>query len=296
MILLAADLLVWTPWVPLRTSPADPVIPRSPGLYRIRRIGRTDLDYIGQTGMRLGQRLAMLRGLYAEEMPYRDPHTAAPALWALRHATGCDLEVSVTPVEGATPWRKGLEALAISLYRQEHGCSPTVEFGRVPIDYRPSSANNARLVRAGKRFRGGPAPAVVHESHAPGIPPVGPLDGNPHDSDWIGHTWSAWTPLTNDIRLRIAAGNGLYRLRGDDDAILLYVGQGWVPDRPLAHLAKVRTPNHAQAAIFGSQNRFECSWVFNEEWLSHQRLELENDLIAAHMIQTGDIPVAQFLG
>lgn len=145
-----ADLLVWTPWCPLRTSPIDPVIPRLPGLYRVRRVGHDDLDYIGQTGMRLGQRLAMLRGLYADEMPYRDPHTAAPALWALRHATGCDFEVSVAPVDGSTQWRKGLETLAISLYRQEQGCSPTVEFGRVPVGYLASSSNNSRLVRAGK--------------------------------------------------------------------------------------------------------------------------------------------------
>jgi hypothetical protein len=30
--------------------------------------------------------------------------------------------------------------------------------------------------------------------------------------------------------------------------------------------------------------------------LSHQRLELENDLIAAYVLETGTIPAAQFLG
>lgn len=291
-----AELLDWTLWVPLLTSPSDPVVPRLPGLYRIRRVGRTDLDYIGQTGMRLGQRLAMLRGLYADEMPYRDPHTAAPALWALRHATACDFEVSVAPVDGSTQWRKGLEALAISLYRQEHGCSPTVEFGRVPEGYLASSSNNSRLVKAGKRFRGGPRPGLVDASHASSIPPVGPLGGDPQAPDWAGHAWSAWTSLDAGSLRSIPAGNGLYRLRGDDDRTLLYIGQGRVPDRPLAHLAKLRIAEHPQAAIFGSHQRFECSWVLNGEWLSHQRLELENDLIAAHLLQLGDVPVAQFLG
>lgn len=290
------DLLNWTPWVPLLTSPSDSVIPRLPGLYRIRRAGRTELDYIGQTGMNLGRRLAMLRGVYADEMPYRDPHTAAPALWALRHSTGCDFEVSVTSVDGSTSWRKGLEALAISLHRQEQGRSPTVEFGRVPVGYQPSSANNARLVNAGKRFRGGPAPDVVHESHTPGIPPVGPLGGNPQAPDWAGHTWSGWIPLSAGNVRSIPVGGGLYRLRGDDGEKLLYIGQGRVPDRPLAHLAKVRIADHPQAPIFGAHERFECSWVLNEDWLSHQRLELENDLIAAHLLHTGDIPAAQFLG
>jgi hypothetical protein len=31
-------------------------------------------------------------------------------------------------------------------------------------------------------------------------------------------------------------------------------------------------------------------------WLKHQRLELESDLIAAHVLTIGSPPVAQFLG
>lgn len=289
------DLLTWTPWHPLLTSPQDLTIPKSPGLYRIRRAGRTDVDYIGQTGMRLGQRLAMLRGLYADQMPYRDPHTAAPALWALRHRTGCEFEVSVVPVTGSTPWRKGLEALAISLYRQEHGTSPTVEFGRMPIGYRPSSQNNARLVRLEKRFRGGPEPDLAHTSHAPGLPPVGRLGGDPQALDWNGHQWSDWVPLTGDLR-KISVGVGLYRIRGDDPDALLYVGEGQIPARPLAHLVKLRNTDHDQGKVFAAHARFECSWVLNDQWLSHHRLELETDLIAAHMICIEDIPAAQFLG
>ncbi len=51
------DLLAWTPWVPLVSAQTDRVIPRYPGLYRIRRVDRTDVDYIGQTGMPPGRRL-----------------------------------------------------------------------------------------------------------------------------------------------------------------------------------------------------------------------------------------------
>jgi hypothetical protein len=61
----------------------------------------------------LRKRLGMLRGVYDEVMPYRDPHTAGPALWALYHQTGKDFEVSIVPVEGSMRWRKGLQALAI---------------------------------------------------------------------------------------------------------------------------------------------------------------------------------------
>src|SRR5262249_47027435 len=151
-------------------------IPREPGLYQIRRVGATCLDYIGQTGtgtMTLQKRLAMQSGIYAANMPYTDPHTAGPALWALRHAMRVQFEVSVLPVSGLTQWRKGLEALAVALHRQELGHSPTINFGRMPKGYRRSSGNNQRLVLAGKRFRGG---VCVNEEqyHALGIPPVGP--------------------------------------------------------------------------------------------------------------------------
>src|SRR5262249_31735744 len=146
----------WSPWVPLENCWIGSVISSSPGLYRIRRTGEQSLDYIGQTGLPLRYRLAMLRGVYRVEMPYRDPHTAAPALWALRHAQGRTFEASVLPVPGDVRYRKGLEALALALYRQNCGRSPTVNFGRILRGYRLSSGNNARLVAAGKRLRGGP--------------------------------------------------------------------------------------------------------------------------------------------
>ena len=37
-----------------------------------------------------------------------------------------------------------------------------------------------------------------------------------------------------------------------------------------------------------------CSWVVNAGWEHHQRLELENDLIAAWVLATGSPPSAQF--
>src|SRR5262250_2074499 len=123
---------------------AGAAIPLVSGLYRVRRTGEESLDYIGQTGLPLRRRLAMLAGVYRPEMPYRDPHTAAPALWALRDARGSMFEASVLPVAGDARDRKGLEALALALYRQNCGHSPTVNFGRILRGYRLSSGNNVR--------------------------------------------------------------------------------------------------------------------------------------------------------
>ena len=38
----------------------------------------------------------------------------------------------------------------------------------------------------------------------------------------------------------------------------------------------------------------EASWTLNDAWLEHERLELENDLIAAYMLSVGTPPQAQF--
>ena len=46
--------------------------------------------------------------------------------------------------------------------------------------------------------------------------------------------------------------------------------------------------------IFAAKARLECSWTINNDWFAHQRLE--NDLIAAYVLETGTIPAAQFLG
>jgi hypothetical protein len=216
------ELLRWGGWRPLATASRDAEIPPAPGLYHIRRIGREDVDYIGQTGMgtmTLRKRLGMLRGVYGTLMPYRDPHTAGPALWALYHQTGEDFEVSVIPVAGSTPWRKGLEALAIALYRQEHGRSPTVEFGRMPAGFRASSSYNRRLLEAGRVFRGSPS-EESDASHVSGIPPLGPLAGDPHGPAWGGHDWSPWIPL-EEIPACRPQRSGLYRIRGREPGPLL---------------------------------------------------------------------------
>lgn len=292
------ELLSWGDWRPLARASRDPAIPRTPGLYRIRRAGRGDIDYIGQTGkggMALRSRLGMLRGVFAEDMPYRDPHTAGPALWALRQETGEDFEVSVVSVEGSTPWRKGLEALAIALYRQDYGRSPTVEFGRMPAGYRPSSMKGDRRLReAGRVVRGGRSDEL-DVRHLPGLPPVAPLTGDPLAEDWGGHAWTPWSTLTHRAGPS-QRGSGLYRIRGRMAGLLMYIGQGKIPYRPLAHLAKTRDPDHEQGQLLAAAAPLEWSWVIDDNWLPHQRLELENDLIAAHLLNTGDIPVVQFRG
>jgi hypothetical protein len=269
-------------------------------LYRIRRIGLETLDYLGQTGtgtMTLRKRLAMLRGIYAPVMPYCDPHVAAPGLWALLKSDGVALEVSTMPLPGAgVVERKALEALEVSLHRQEFGHSPTINFGRMPHGVIRSSHNNGKLLAAGKVHRGGPSEAGLMEYHAPGIAPVGVLDRDWADSAWCGHEWSPWVTPTEEAVSSLGDQAGLYRLRRGTSGELIYLGQGIVRKRLSAHLMKGAAPAHTQYLMFRDPDLIQASWVLNPGWLAHHRLELENDLIAAHVLAFGCPPVAQFQG
>jgi hypothetical protein len=191
--------------------------------------------------------------------------------------------------------RKAWEAVAIALYRQERVCSPTVNFGRGPVGYRLSSHNSAKIVAAGKRFRGQKCDEVL-ACHAPGVPPAGPLTGDVQAVSWGGHLWTPWRPIKQVVDACSRRSTGLYRIRGHRGTRLLYVGEGLIRSRLAAHLAKTGDPNSGQGRIFNEAAPLECSWVINEDWLSHQRLELEVDLIAAHVLVMGEGPAAQFRG
>jgi hypothetical protein len=236
----------------------------------------------------------MLKGIYGEVMPYNDPHTAAPALWAMRQETQLEYEVSVAPLAGDTAWRKGMEAVAISLQRKQHGKSPTFNFGRMPPEYSKSSGNSTKLVRAGKRRRGGKT-GQSDLRHLPGMKPVGPLKGDPHAADWCGHKWSPWLPAAKR-QLPISADLGLYRIRDADAQQVLYLGQGRIRTRITSHEKRAAARETKAGKILDSASRLEFSWVVNNTWYDNQRLELENDLIAAYVIELGHAPAAQFLG
>ena len=163
----------------------------------------------------------------------------------------------------------------------------------MPSGYRMSSSNNRRLVAAGGRIRGGPTDEP-DASHLPSIPPTGPLTGDPRGAGWGGHAWSAWMPAVEAVRVIPSEANGLYRLRVPGrQAGLVYVGQGVVRSRVGQHLRKAGKPGEPQGAVFRAD--MESSWVLNDTWHGHQRLELENDLIGAYMLWAGSSPPAQFM-
>ena len=288
--------LIWSDWTALKDSWKGKILPETQGLYRIKRVDLDGIDYIGQTGtgtMNLKKRAGMLRSVYKEEMPYNDPHTAGPGLWALLKTHRSEFLISTLTTELTTQERKGLECLAISEHRIKYEISPTINFGRMPNGFRKSSGNNKKLVEKGKRFKGG-FTGTKDTNHLPGIASIGKLKGDPDSLNWCGHQWSEWMSFA-DINRVENNFTGLYRIKGNNN-VILYIGEGKIKNRLNAHFIKTMKQDNKQGRILLDQSPLAFSYVSNLNWKPNQRQELENDLIAAYIIYTNKIPEIQFLG
>lgn len=257
-------------------------MPTTAGLYRVRHQHRFGLEYIGQTGRSLRGRVQSLRnGTYAEEMPYSDPHTAAPCLWALREEHGPELEVSVAaPAEAtAKQERYGMEEALIACYRREAGESPTANFGRIIQGYEKSRSRSTG-------DRGGKRPAG-NERTQNEIPGRGPLPWTDREevlsTNWMGLEWTEPTRL-GDVSTDVPADSGVYMIWDSDDPLPLeYIGQS-------ANIrSRLRTHNRNR----DSELHFRYGLLDGHDH-QHERSEVETDLLGAHWLIVGSSPRDQF--
>ena len=290
-------LLHWSQWQPLQGIGKNKTISAGAGLYRVRSQNKNNLDYIGQTGRSLRERLGALAiGIYKDYMPYRDPHTASPAFWATQQTQDMELEASVCEISDVSkPHLKGLECLAIYEHRIKFGLSPSFNFGRMPTGFSNSSGNNKNLIKSGKRFRGQLITETL-DCHKKGMAPLEPIKNtNKNLGQILQLNWSEWSHQDAHKNLK-GFETGLYILRHKNKNVFLYVGEGKIKDRINAHLKKGQKPNHRQYPFFKDHRDIEISYAINNSLKSHHRLEIENDLIGAYLKKFNDIPRAQFIG
>ena len=231
----------------------------------------------------------------------RAANDKALAAWQAQHRTlAQELQRRVTTMIRAASQDEKEYARNLGKYegailqeRQEYRDSPAVNFGRILRGYELSSGNNARLVVAGQRRRGGRT-EIEQASWFGGVSPLGPPGGDPQDAGWCGHAWSGWSSLTDAATHIKPDVRGLYRVRDPARPELVYVGEGYIRAPLTSHLGKGDKSTHRQSPYFGAAG-LHCRWSTGA-WLRHQRLELETDLIGAHVLSTGHAPTAQFLG
>ena len=277
--------LRWDPWQDLDAAEARRSVTLGSGLYRVRVRGAHNLAYVGQTSS-LRSRIGSLTVVYGSEIPYNDPHTAAPCLWVMRTEQSAAFEFSTCLLDGDAPTRKAWECLVVSQHREQFGHSPIANFGRMPNGWVKSSGNNAALKSRGGVRRGYRDDAAQRPlDHACVLDRV-----NPVVSDrWAGLDWSPWGALGSAPNL-----TGVYRIRQHAQDRLVYIGQGRILARLRSHQAKALVDGHRQSAGFAGH--VEASWVGLDSVAGPQLLEVECDLIASHFIREGAAPSVQFLG
>jgi len=275
--------LDWSRWLSLNPDAGDlTTLPTDEGLYRVRHPDYEQLVYIGETGRSTRGRVrALARGAYADEMPYRDPHTAAPCLWAINDKHGPDFELSVATPDRATEkqHRKGTEEALIALHRREYETSPVANFGRIIPGYKQSSYSSDGIT-------GGPLSNDETEPNSE--PGVGPLDWlnwkNPLADDWMGLDWADPDPLSEAYQ-QIPKQPGVYRIwQPEHPEPLEYIGESkTLRDRLYRHRRNRDGTLHFSYAPLATE--------FNAD---HKRAEVETDLIGVHYLVSDQAPRDQF--
>lgn len=269
----------WSPWLDLDADTLT-TAPNRAGLYRVRHQHRDGLCYIGESGDVQRRIRTLARRVHDTEMPYRDPHTAAPCLWAIRDDEGAGFELSYTAPESASDdqQRKGLEAALIASYRLAAGESPPANFGRMIDGYKQSSYRSGGI-------RGGPLDDGETEANTePGCPPE-PWKNYETVTDprWMDNDWSG--PYRLADRLDADPPDvGLYRIWYEGEVPpLAYIGETSNFSRRL----REHEDTYGGDALFSFVSRPDLD-------ASHKREEAECDLIGSHYIIHKCVPQAQF--
>ena len=274
--------LPWSPWVPFTATKEEfRQIPREPGLYRIKPVGKDFLMYVGETRRTVHDRLNELRQTLkrTDLMPWNDPITEAPALWTWQEAEGFDYECSAAPLDASISGRRGMESFLLYRYRQEYGASTLCNFGRFHPRYRKST-NRKENKRGGKL-------AENHLDNPAGGGSISPLPviGTPGDQDWMGLAWSGKKPLDGETIGTVPPVAGLYLLFEHDTRDLVYIGQ--------SEDCAQRLRNHAMK--FLDEKDLLFSYYFEEKpLLPHNLKEWENDLIGNYFEVYRKAPKFQF--
>jgi len=273
--------LSWSKWISLNPQNGKlSSIKAKEGLYRIRHTKLPGLIYIGETGKLRGRIRSLARGAHAKIMPFRDTHTAAPTLWAIRDSYGEEFVFSYTTPEicQIKRHRKGLEDALIAVYRYQEGKSPAANFGRIIKGYKQSSYRSGGII--GGKLAG-------REKERNTKAERGPLKWINYENvlapNWMGLNWSDNFYLHSQAQITTPEV-GVYRIWIENEAPpLSYIGESKNISRRLYSHEK----NFNETAIAS----YATPPDINEK---HKRTEIESDLLGAHYLVTGRPPYSQY--
>ncbi|HZO74369.1 MAG TPA: SAV_2336 N-terminal domain-related protein [Ktedonobacteraceae bacterium] len=273
--------LEWTDWIPFDASDLK-ALPTGPGVYRIRGVGGSEIFYIGQTGQNL--RICIGDLIFhtmsdPSQMPFSDPHPAAPLLWSWRDATGVNFEYSVAPLTFSAEECAALACYLLWQYRLEQGSSPLCNYDRPHPQYIRSESSSTGL--RGLRLAG-----TLNNARNASFAPLH-LIAQPHQNTWMGLQWSnlyAFHILMTQIE-HIAPSPGVYKILDADTLQLLCVGSSTQLKTALQNQSRRNWQYPLPVFAFS---------LLPDETHPYQMAEIENDLIGGYYAQTKTAPAFQF--
>ena len=206
-------------------------------------------------------------------MDINDPHTAAPAHWALIQEQGFDFEVAAAVVSSDTQMRQCQEDWLLFSYRLQSGHSTLCNHGR--MHPRWTSPSNRKLGRGMVR-----RDVESQLDLSLSLPPVVYTE-DPTAAEWLRLKWSQWIDLRSG-ESTVPTGSGVYRLSDGTDPI--YLGESInLRARLLSHARRLTSATlHASCARMVNPTKVELR-------------ERETDLIGAFIQATGTPPRYQYL-
>jgi predicted GIY-YIG superfamily endonuclease len=266
--------LTWTPWINLKANSSERNnIEKKQGVYRVRAKNNPTLIYLGQTTNLKTRTSSLATNTYSVTMPWNDPHTAAPNLWAWRQDKKWDYEVSVSPTELSTQNREALECYLLWKYRLERGESTLCNHGRFHPDYiKPSNRGEGKpgykiSDNVARNPNGGASQSPLKE------------DFDFLSVDWMVLDWSQFSTTESSSIPNLA---GLYRIKDPSNEALNYIGE----------TKNLRNRITQHQTRFGG--KFISYYILPEKMMHFQRLELENDLIGCYYAIKNNAPINQF--
>jgi hypothetical protein len=154
----------------------------------------------------------------SELMPFNDPHTAAPNLWAWRQEEHWAYECSAATFLKSRLERKAMECFLLWKYRLEKGESTLSNHGRFHKNYQKSSdrSKNQRGFRLSE--------SETNPSWGPSLKSLR-LHGQPQDKDWMEIRRSTNISLPMQNSSKVPNSPGLYRIADFNQNSLAYVGE-----------------------------------------------------------------------
>lgn len=279
--------LNWSPWYALqdRRHLLD-ILPREPGLYRVRHTRVHGILYIGETGSEGGLRsrvgLELSDGLTSDTPPEGGRHDATRGLWKIAQYLDDELQVSIAtpPIAADQRHRRAIEAALVASCRREIGWTPSVQLNRTPFAENPSGSDPRSTLETRSEANTYPVPDWTGWRAVT----------SPH---WMGFEWCSPRPLSD-------------RDTVDHPSVCAF--RVWIPqddvphwDRTLTYLGTTETP---VSRLFSLENTYGSESLFtiapltdlskNSSTRSRERSEIWNDLVGAHYLSVGQPPTDQF--